>query len=188
MGLFKKYSDSDIIDGIRRQDNRILTYLYDAYYEVIRDHLRKNSGSDDDVYDVLQETVVILYKQVTGGSLTLTGDLKGYFFGVARNIWNTQLRYRSRLTSLDGDPEDLPDTEDISGPALERIVTRSFALLKDDCQMMLTLYSEGQTYEEIARRMSLKNESYARRKKYLCKEALMEIIKTDPEYQDLGRV
>jgi hypothetical protein len=34
--------------------------------------------------------------------------------------------------------------------------------------------------------MGLKNESYARRKKYLCKEALMEIIKTDPEYQDLG--
>jgi len=53
---------------------------------------------------------------------------------------------------------------------------------------MLTLYSEGHTYEEIARRMSLKNESYARRKKYLCKEALMEIIKTDPEYQDLGLV
>jgi len=188
LGLFKKYSDSDIIDGIRRQDSRILTYLYEAYYEVIRDHLRKNSGSDDDVYDVLQETVVILYKQVTEGSLTLTGDLKGYFFGVARNIWNTQLRYRSRLTSLDCDPEDFPDTEDISGATLERIVIRSFALLKEDCQMMLTLYSEGHTYEEIARRMSLKNESYARRKKYLCKEALMEIIKTDPEYQDLGLV
>jgi len=72
LGLFKKYSDSDIIDGIRRQDNKILTYLYDAYYEVIRDHLKKNSGSDDDVYDVLQESVVILYKQVTGNGFKLT--------------------------------------------------------------------------------------------------------------------
>ncbi len=186
MGLFKKYSDSDIIDGIRRQDNRILTYLYDAYYEVIRDHLKKNSGSEDDVYDVLQETVVIVYKQVSGETFTLTSDLKGYFFGVARNVWNTQLRYRSRLTSLETDPVDFSEAEEASGAALERIVMRSFALLREDCQMMLNLFSEGFTYEEIAQKMGLKNESYARRKKYLCKEALMEIIKTDPDYQDLG--
>ncbi|MCK7531032.1 MAG: hypothetical protein MZV63_08315 [Marinilabiliales bacterium] len=92
----------------------ILTYLYDAYYEVIRDHLKKNSGSDDDVYDVLQEAVVILYKQVTGDGFKLTADLKGYFFGMARNIWNAQLRYRSRLTSLETDPGRLRDEpEDI---------------------------------------------------------------------------
>lgn len=186
MGLFKKYSDSDIIDGIRRQDSRILTWLYDSWYEVVRDHLKKNSGSDDDVYDVLQETVVILYKQVTGENFNLTSDLRGYFFGVARNVWNTQLRYRSRLTSLETDPVDFAETEEASGATMERIVMRSFALLGGDCQMMLNLFSEGFSYEEIARKMGLKNESYARRKKYLCKEALMEIIKTDPEYQDLG--
>ena len=186
MGLFKKYSDSDIIDGIRRQDNKILTYLYDAYYEVIRDHLKKNSGSDDDVYDVLQESVVILYKQVTGEGFRLTSDLRGYFFGIARNLWNSQLRYRSRVTALDVDPADTDETEDLTNATLERIVTRSFALLKEDCQMVLSLYSEGCSYEEIARRMGMKNEAYARRKKYLCKEALMEIIRTDPEYHDLG--
>lgn len=186
MGLFKKYSDSDIIDGIRRQDNKILTYLYDSYYEVIRDHLKKNSGSDDDIYDVLQESVVILYKQVTGEEFKLTSDLKGYFFGIARNIWNTQLRYRSRITTLEAEPADPEETEDRNRATLERIVTRSFALLKEDCQMVLNLYSEGHSYEEIARKMGMKNEAYARRKKYLCKEALMEIIRTDPEYQDLG--
>jgi RNA polymerase sigma factor (sigma-70 family) len=173
-------------DGIRRQDNKVLTYLYDAYYEVVRDHLKKNSGSEDDVYDVLQESVVILYKQVTGDGFTLTTDLKGYFFGIARNVWNTQLRYHSRITSLETEPADLADTDEVTSAALERIVSRSFALLKEDCQMVLKLFSEGYSYEEIALKMGLKNESYARRKKYLCKEALMEIIRTDPEYQDLG--
>lgn len=186
MGLFKKYSDSDIIDGIRRQDNKILTYLYEAYYEVIRDHLKKNSGSEDDVYDVLQESVVILYKQVTGDGFSLTSDLRGYFFGIARNLWNTQLRYRSRVTAFETEPANPDETEDLTKAALERIVTRSFALLKEDCQTVLNLYSEGYSYEEIARKTGMKNEAYARRKKYLCKEALMEIIRTDPEYQDLG--
>ena len=186
MGLFRKYSDNDIIDGIKGQDNKILTYLYDAYYEVVRDHLKKNSGSDDDVYDVLQESVVILYKQVTGDGFTLTSDLKGYFFGIARNVWNTQLRYHSRITSLEIEPADVDDTEEVTSAILERIVSRSFGLLNEDCQMILRLFSEGNSYEEIAHKMGLKNESYARRKKFLCKEALMEIIKTDPEYQDLG--
>lgn len=186
LALFKKYSDSDIIEGIRRQDNNVLSYLYDAYYEMIRDHLKKNSGSDDDVFDVLQESVVVLYKQVTADTLKLTSDLKGYFFGIARNVWNTQLRYKSRITTLESDlPEDY-DQSEMSNLLLEKIVARSFSLLKEDCQMIINLFMEGYSYEEIARKMGLKNETYARRKKYLCKEALMDIIKTDPEYQDLG--
>jgi RNA polymerase sigma factor (sigma-70 family) len=184
--LFRKYSDSDLIDGIRKQDSRILTYLYDAYFEVVRDHLRRNSGSDDDAYEVLQETIVILYRQVSEDRFTLTSDLRGYFFGIARNVWNTQLRYRSHLTSIEMEPADVADTEESTDAVMERIVTRSFSMLKEDCQLVLRLFSEGRTYEEIAIMMGLKNESYARRKKYLCKEALMEIIKTDPEYQDLG--
>jgi RNA polymerase sigma factor (sigma-70 family) len=186
LGLFRKYSDSDIVDGIRRQDNRILAHLYDIYFEMIRDHLKKNSGTEDDVHEVLQEAIIILYKQVTTDNFTLTSDLKGYFFGVARNIWNAQLRHRSKLVPLDTDPADHSESDDIGKSTLERIVSRSFTLLKEDCQTVLTLFGERLSYEEIARRMGLKNESYARRKKYLCKEALMEIIKTDPEYQDLG--
>ncbi len=186
MGLFRKFSDNDIIDGVRRQDSRILTYLYESYYETVSDHVRKNSGTEDDVRDVIQETVVILYRQVTGEGFVLTTDLKGYFFGVARNVWNVQLRHRSKLVPLESDIADHSAAEDVANATLERIVARSFALLAEDCQMVLTLYGEGCSYEEIARRMGLKNESYARRKKYLCKEALMEIIKTDPEYQDLG--
>ncbi len=186
MGLFRKYSDIDIIDGVRRQDNRILSYLYDTYYEMINDHVRKNSGTEDDVREVMQETVVILYRQVTGDGFSLKTDLKGYFFGVARNVWNAQLRHRSKLVPFESEPADHSAAEETSRATLERIVARSFALLAESCQTVLTLFGDGLSYEEIANRMGLKNAVYARRKKYLCKEALMEIIKTDQEYQDLG--
>ncbi len=186
MGLFRKYSDNDIIDGIRRQDSRILSYLYDAYFAMVSDHIRKNGGTDDDAHEVLQETVVALYCQVTGDGLNIRGDLKGYFFGTARNLWNIQLRQRSKLVPLQYEPEDTASEKEISDVILERIVARSFAMLAKDCQTVLTLYGEGWSYEEIAAKMGLKSEAYARRKKYLCKEALIEIMKTDPEYQDLG--
>jgi DNA-directed RNA polymerase specialized sigma24 family protein len=66
-------------------------------------------------------------------------------------------------------------------------MTRAYNMLKPDCQECLTLYYDGYSYEEIAEKLGLKNESYARRKKYLCKEALMEIIKKDPEYLEYQR-
>ena len=70
---------------------------------------------------------------------------------------------------------------------LKEIVSRVFQKLKPDQQMVLNLFSEGHSYEEIALKMNLKNEIYARRKKYLCKEALLELVKEDPEYQEYLR-
>ena len=186
MGSFRKYSDLDIIDGVRRQDNRILSYLYDSYFKMVSDYIRKNGGTEDDAGEVMQESVVILYKQITTGEFSVKADLKGYFFGIARNVWNAQLKHRSRLAYFENEPADISISEDLYKATLERIVARSFALLAEDCQTVLTLYSDRLSYEEIADRMGLKNAVYARRKKYLCKEALMKIIKTDPEYYDLG--
>jgi RNA polymerase sigma factor (sigma-70 family) len=186
-GLFRKLTDKSIIEGIRLQDEKVLSYLYDHYYQTIKNHVLKNSGSNDDVSDVFQDTVITLYQQVTDNNLNLTSDLKGYFFGIARNIWNAQLRQKKRILELDVDIPEVEDSNDLSDPALERILSRSFQKLKPDCQTILTLFYEGLSYEEIAVRMNLKNETYARRKKYLSKEALIEIIKKDPEYHEYQR-
>ncbi len=186
MGLFRKYSDSDIIDGIRKQDNRILSFLYDSWFGMVRDYLRKNGGTDDDVYEVFQETIVMFYRKITGESFQVSGDLKGYFFGMTRIVWTKLLQHRSRLEPMVSEPADTGDDDLVRRGIMERIVMRSFAMLKEDCQMVLNLVSEGYNYADIAEKMGLASEAYARRKKYLCKEALMEIIKTDPEYQDLG--
>jgi DNA-directed RNA polymerase specialized sigma24 family protein len=55
-------------------------------------------------------------------------------------------------------------------------------------QKVLSMYSEGFSYEEIAAKLDLKNESYARRKKYISKETLLELVKEDPEYQEFLRL
>ena len=186
--MFGRFSDSAIIDGIRRQDDKVLAWIYHNYRESIRHHVLKNSGTDADVSDVFQESVITLYCQITENRLTLTSDLKGYFFGVARNIWSSMLRKRLKSIELDIEIPDENSEDDPGNPVLERIVFRSLQKLKPDARTILTLYSEGCSYEEIAVKMELKNETYARRKKYLSKEALMEIIKEDPEYGDYFRL
>jgi RNA polymerase sigma factor (sigma-70 family) len=182
--LFKKISDKNIIEGIRRQDDKTLNWLYDNYFQTVKNYVIKNSGTIEDVSDVFQDSIIILFNQISGESLNLTTDLKGYFFGIVRNIWSSQLRKKRRMTGLDIDLPDELAHEETDELLFERIVSRAFQKLKPDNRAILTLYSDGHSYEEIAARMNLKNEIYARRKKYLSKEALIEIIKEDPEYQE----
>lgn len=185
--MFGKLTDKSIIEGVRLQDENVLNYIYDHYFQTVRSHVLKNSGSDDDVSDLFQDTIITLYQQITENSFELTSDLKGYFFGIARNLWNEQLRKKKRTTELNIDIVEEEDSEYNYDPALEKILSRSFQKLKLDSQTILTLFSEGISYEEIAVRMNLKNESYARRKKYLSKEELLDIIKKDPDYQEYLR-
>jgi RNA polymerase sigma factor (sigma-70 family) len=186
-GLFKRISDINIIDGVRNQDDKVLNWLYDNYFQSVKNHVLSNSGSEEDVSDVFQDTIIVLYNQITEDNLNLTTDLKGYFFGIARNVWSSQLRKKQKTVELDIDPPDEEEPEEQSDPVLERIISRVFQKLKPDQQMILNLFSDGRTYEEIAIKMNLKNEVYARRKKYLCKEALLELVKEDPEYQEYFR-
>lgn len=155
---------------------------------MVKNHVLKNSGSKDDVPDVFQDSIIVLYQQVSENNFNLTSDLKGYFFGIVRNLWNAELRQKKRVSELNVDMVEEDNSSDLFDAALEKILSRSFQKLKPDCQTILKLFYDGLSYEEISSRMNLKNEMYARRKKYLCKEALIEIIKNDPEYQEYQRL
>jgi len=186
-GLFKRVSDKNIIEGIRKQDDKTLNWLYDNYSQMVRNYVMKNSGTVEDVSDVFQDTIIIFYKQISDQKLELTSDLKGYFFGIAKNVWNSYLRKKRKSTGLDIDLPDELAHEESDEPMFERIVSRAFQKLNPDNQLVLTLFADGCTYEEIARKMNLKSEIYARRKKYLSKEALIELVKNDQEYQEYLR-
>jgi RNA polymerase sigma factor (sigma-70 family) len=186
--LFNRVTDISIIEGVRKQDDKTLNWLYDNYLSAVKKHVINNSGSLEDVSDVFQDTIIVLYNQIIEDSLDLTTDLKGYFFGIARNVWNAQLRRKQKTVGLEIDlPED-DGLEELADPTLEKIVTRVFQKLKPDEQMVLRLFSEEKSYEEIAVTMNLNSEAYARRKKYLSKETLLELLKNDPEYQEFLRL
>ncbi|MFN8239485.1 MAG: RNA polymerase sigma factor [Bacteroidales bacterium] len=184
--MFRKFSDKAIIEGIRLQDDSVLNYLYDHYFQMVKNHVIRNSGSEEDVSDVFQETIITIYQKITDNNFELTTEFKGYFFGVARNTWNSIYRQQNKTEDLTIDvPED--DEEENNDPMFSRIMARAFSRLKPESQEVLRLYYDGVSYEEIAVRMNYKNEVYARRKKYLSKEELMELVKEDPEYIEYQR-
>lgn len=188
MGFFKTFSDTSIIDGVRKQDTKVLNWLYDNYLPSVRSYVFNNCGTAEDVSDVFQDSIIILYTDITEDNINLTTDLKGYFFGIARNVWNARLRKQRRTTVLEFDIEDEEDSSEMNNIIIEKAVIRAFQKLKPDQQKILNLFTDGLSYEEIAIKMDLKNEMYARRKKYLSKEVLLDLLKEDPEYQEYVRL
>lgn len=186
--MFRKIPDKTLLKGILKQDDKILNWLYDNYFHDVKNHVMRNSGSQDDASDIFQDTIIILYKQVRENSLELTSDLKGYFFGIARNLWNAALRKKMETLEIQSDIPEADDEDEWHEILIERVVSKAFEKLSPDNQVILNLFAEGMSYDDIASKMDLKSETYARRKKYLAKEALMDIVKEDPEYQEYLRL
>jgi len=182
--VFKEHTDRKLIEGIKKGENNTIKYLYESYFDTVKSHIIKNTGSEDDAYDVFQDALMVLFKKIQANNFELTSDLKAYVFGISRNLWNNQLRKKKKETSIIADVADDFDLEKILDTPIEQIVQRSFLKLSPECQEVLSLFMEGQTYEKIASEMNYKSSTYARRKKYLCKESLMKIIKSDPEFKD----
>ena len=184
--IIRKYSDIELIKGIKEQNNKVLKWLYNNYYCIVENHVVKNNGSCEDAADVLQEAIIIIYEKIIANELKLTTDLKGFFFGVVKNVWSSYLRKKQKTTPLENDFIDDEDAND-ANKELEKIVSRAFAKLKPDQRTILELFAQGKSYAEITEIMGLGSEEYARRKKYLSKEAIIEIIKQDPEYLEYIR-
>lgn len=182
--MLKKHSDKKLIEGIRKGDDQSVNYLYDSFFDTIKSYVLKNTGTEDDAYDIFQDALMVLFKKIQLNNLEENTDIKGYIFGVSRNLWHEHLREKKKSIEVDKELFEEFDPSHLLDTPLEQIVQRSFLKMKPECQKVLNMIIIGCDYGEIAKKMNYKSEDYARRKKYLCKEALIKIVKADPEFSD----
>lgn len=182
--MLKKHSDRKLIEGIRKGDDKSVNYLYNSFFDTIKTYVLRNTGTEDDAYDIFQDAMMVLFKKIQQNHLGESTDVKGYLFGVSRNLWHEQLRKNRKNIDIDKEIIEEFDPSKLLDTPLEQIVQRSFLKLKPECREILNMVVGGSSYRDIAEKMKYKSEDYARRKKYLCKEALIKIIKDDPEFSD----
>jgi len=185
------YNDDEIIKGILHKDDAVMEHLYLKYLPMVKFFVCSNSGNEDDANDVFQEAVIVLFRKISEGDLVLTSSFKTYLYSVCRNIWLKELVRRK------GRSEDLMETnaEIVDSASVDvdeyltteraKLFQRHFINLSQDCQKVLVLFLRNRlSLKEIARIMGYKSEKYAKKRKYQCKETLMERIQADPTYKD----
>lgn len=185
-----EYSDKEIIRGLLIKDDSVLEYIYHKFLPMIKFYITSNSGSDDDARDIFQESVIVIFKKVNEENFVLSSTFKTYLYSICKHIWLKELAKRkNRAVELVGDDVEfinIPDIEidEYITDARKRIFQRNFIKLSQDCQKVLMLFLKKLSLREIAEVMGYKSEKYAKKRKYQCKENLVDRIQADPLYYD----
>ncbi len=194
----ERYSDNEIVEGIKNGNNKVLQYLYVEYYPKVLPYLLKSQIlNEDDAYDIFQESMLVCWENIKNGEMKLQNKFFSYFFGVCRNKMLMRIREKNNTaTEADLDLDSFPletNAEMLSLYPIDNtvyksdeeigydILSRCFLKLNADCQSLLKWFYKGTSLSEIAKKMRYSS-SYAKNKNQRCKKYLLEIIKQDKWY------
>lgn len=171
--------DRRIIDRIREGDREVLIELYKAHEGMIANHVYQHSGNEDDVKDLMQDSLVAIWQNVRKPQFELSAKLTTYLFAIAKNLWLKQLDKRKRIKSEDYiTGKEVADSADPAERMDYNIVQKALDLLQDKCRNILMMfYFDGFDMNTIAKANGLASASVAKAKKHQCLKGLETIIK-----------
>jgi RNA polymerase sigma factor (sigma-70 family) len=186
----KNYTDDELIEGQRQRKSSCIDFMYREFFPVIRHYLRQNSGNEQDMEDLFQDSIIVLYKRTMVQPFILECTLKTYFMAISKNLWLQRLERKYRLlyqadfTIQEAQGRYFMEDHDLQEESLERqrLFYKNLMLLPDDCRRLLQLYCLKIPYKEIARLMKFKDEVYVKTRKYFCKNLLRKKIMNDPDF------
>lgn len=182
-------TENDILRGFSSGNDKVIEQFYQTHFPVVKNYILRNSGTEADAKDVFQDAIILAYQKLRLDTLRLDCSLATYTFAVSRNIWMNTLRKRRKMIVKDQLPEI---SEALNASILEDIYTREkqylyqkcFLNLGAACQRLLRYFFLGKSMQEISELMDF-SLGYTRKKKFECKEKLMDMIKVDPAFTEL---
>jgi RNA polymerase sigma factor (sigma-70 family) len=187
-----RYTDEQLIEGLRRRNSSCIEHLYEEYFPAVRHFIQQNSGNHQDMEDLFQDTLMAVYLRCREDGFRLTSSLKTYFISVSKNLWLTHLERRHRVVyctdcevheerpgyyAVDHQPRSEREME------MYRLFNKNLAQLPVDCRRILELYCLRVPYRQIAAMLGYSDEVRVKVRKYACKMMLRKRIMRDPECQ-----
>lgn len=186
--LQKKRTNDRYIQGIRSNDTTILEEIYQKYSQAIIKLVTDNNGTIDDARDVIQESLIVIFKKTKDEDFQLTSSFLTYFYAIARNIWFKMLRKKRMSEVSINENLVLIEKSNVEAAIFKRekhnFYLSKFKKLGGQCQQLLEYYTQGKKVKEIVQLMGFSSEGYVRKRKFKCKEQLIKIIKQDQNYQE----
>lgn len=174
--------DKDIIDSLKEGKNtKILEHLYEKVLPKISKYIRKNSGTEDDAFDIFQDGVIIFYKYLITGRYREEFEIAGFLYTVCKNLWINKVKHDKMLIRIEENHDGPDNCENILDFIItkerEEEVRRLLMKLGERCRKLLQYVFFNQlSTKEICDKMGFANVNTLKTKKYKCKKRLLEII------------
>ncbi len=175
----KKYSDNEILRGLKNRQSHIVVFITKEYLPAIRYMIERMGGNLQDAEDIFQEALMSIIKKVDNNELKLTARFSTYLYAVCRNLRLCQINEKERereflynyLKEVYYPEPGIQQTRDKQ----DKVFRYYFKQLSSVCKKILELYTIKLNVREIA--MELGNtEKYVRKRKYECKNRLAKLV------------
>ena len=180
-------SDKTYLDAIRNNDRIILSEMYRHFYPKVLAVVKNKGGNSEDAQDVFQDALIVIYKKLVKDELSLTSSFESYLKGVCRLIWLKKHSRNNRVSNVSNPEIELKKIAieakvDFQELDRTKLLYNKLEVLSEDCRTLLLYTFSKLSGAEIAKKMGYTIE-YVKRKRYKCKQRLMELIKSDPQYK-----
>ena len=189
----KEIASDQILEGIYHNDSKVIQYIYDKYFKSIKNLVTGYGGTEEDAWDVFQDGIIVVYEQIKNGKLELRHTFLTYFYTICKYSWLKVLRERDKKyyeqIEKNRELEHLSLSE--YGVELDEVIEKekrvklyqlNFKKLSEECQKMLKLVAKGFTIEQITNEFNYKSNGFSYKKRRICKERLIRMIKEDETY------
>jgi RNA polymerase sigma factor (sigma-70 family) len=183
--------DSELLNGLIHQDERILKEYYYSFFQSIRRFVLSNNGNDEDARDLFQDVLLVLFQKARDGQFKLTCSMGTYLYSIARFLWLKELSKRKWISYQSVEHEEFVDADadiDTVSEKNERLMffRKCFEKLSENCRKILTLFTEGLSIAEITGIMGFKNDQHTKNRRYRCKLSLIKYIKNEYDYNTVS--
>ncbi len=180
-----------LLEALLAGDDEGIREIYRLYLSRAANLIIRNGGNADDAKDIFQEALIIIYEKAGKPGFQLNSSLYTLIYGICRNLWGNRLQKKSsgNVTLSDDDKYRFDHDTDIEKSIEEaeknRIFWDAFDQLGDDCRKLMRLFFDKVRMEKITELMGFGSVSYAKKRKFQCKERLVSLIKADSRFQEL---
>ncbi|TAH24695.1 MAG: sigma-70 family RNA polymerase sigma factor [Cytophagales bacterium] len=169
-------TDIDIIEGIRKGDEKLIDFLYKKNYKMMVNLIVKNNGSEEEARDIYQEALIILWQKAKSDDFVLSSKISTYLYSVCMNLWRKELERKSRHTN---DAIEKGEYLDNDKNESARIIHECINSLGDTCkQILMYYYFDEMSMNDIAEKLGFANADTAKTRKYKCKQELDKLVKS----------
>lgn len=186
--MVNKYTIQHFVNDLKKDSSKLFEFIYRTYYPSVRTFILRSKGNEQDVKDVFQDAVLAIIRNVNEKKLKGSDILfQTYLISICRHIWYNQLRSpetgklnESDLADDYGIDEEL--MKSVDDTTERQIYQSNFKKLDKICQKILKYHLKKAPDKKIAKKVNIKDVSYLKKRKHLCKEKLIKMIKEDPKY------
>ncbi|MGB3466955.1 MAG: sigma-70 family RNA polymerase sigma factor [Cyclobacteriaceae bacterium] len=178
-------TDTEILtllkDEGERSSNLAFKAIYQRVFPMIKKLVLDSGGSEDEALDILQDTSLVFYKNVSADKYKSNSSISTYIYAIARNLWYMHLRKQKKMPRKESveSVEIIEITED-HNKELEniRLVEEFFSKLDEGCQRLLKMYYyQNMSMKQIMDAFGLGSEQSTRTKKFRCMKKLEGLFK-----------